>query len=122
MVLGRAPRANAHLRAVPAPPEGRAPAPNPWDDAALIDALQRGDARAAAEFYDRVAGVVDRTLCRVFGRREADHEDLMQTALEQIVLTLTRRRFAGACSLTTWASAIASNVGLTALRSRRRDR
>jgi RNA polymerase sigma-70 factor (ECF subfamily) len=92
------------------------------DDAALIDAIQRGDPGPAAEFYDRVAAVVDRTLFRIFGRREPDHEDLMQTVLEQIVLTLAERRYAGACSLPTWASAIASHVGLTALRSRRRER
>jgi RNA polymerase sigma-70 factor (ECF subfamily) len=58
----------------------------------------------------------------VFGRREPDHDDLVQAALEQIILTLSARRFAGACSLNTWASTIAANVGLSALRARRRER
>src|SRR5262249_40463914 len=67
-------------------------------------------------------GVVDRALYRVFGRRETDHDDLVQAAFEQIVLTLTRRRFAGACSLSSWACHVATHVGLNALRSRRRER
>ncbi len=108
------------LRAVPG---GASPAAAPPpSDADLIDAIQRGDERLASALYERVAPVVDRTLYRVFGRREADHEDLMQSTFEQIVITLARGRFAGACSLTTWAATVATNVGLNALRSRRRER
>lgn len=109
------------LHAVPtgSPPAEGAP---PLRDAELIAGVQRGDDRLSAELYDRVAGVVDRTLYRVFGRRESDHEDLMQSTFEQIVVTLSRRRFAAACSLSTWASTIATHVGLNALRSRRRER
>ena len=76
----------------------------------------------AAQLYDRLHAAVDRTLYRIFGRREVDHDDLVQNTFEQIVLTLARNRFAGACSLTTWACTVASHVGLNALRSRRRER
>src|SRR5690606_11349121 len=62
------------------------------------------------------------SLYRVFGRREVDHDDLVQTAFEQVVLTLTRGSYAGNCSLKTWAARISVNVGLNALRSRRRER
>jgi len=65
---------------------------------------------------------VDHTLFRVFGRREVDHDDLVQTVFEQIVVTLSRRSYARACNLKTWASSIASHVGFNALRSRRRER
>ncbi|HYP90017.1 MAG TPA: RNA polymerase sigma factor [Polyangiaceae bacterium] len=58
----------------------------------------------------------------MFGRREVDHDDLVQAAFEQIVVTLSRRSYARACSLRTWASSIASHVGFNALRSRRRER
>jgi RNA polymerase sigma-70 factor (ECF subfamily) len=51
-----------------------------------------------------------------------DHEDLMQASFEQIIKTLATRRFARACSLKTWAASVATNVGLNALRSRRRER
>jgi RNA polymerase sigma-70 factor (ECF subfamily) len=93
----------------------------PSDDE-LIDAVVRGDDRLAALLYDRVIGVVDRTLTRIFGRREGDHDDLVQSTFEQIVITLCRQRFARACSLTTWAATVATHVGLNALRSRRRER
>jgi RNA polymerase sigma-70 factor (ECF subfamily) len=114
--------ASTWLRAVPnrqsVPP---AVAPTP-DDEALIDAVARGDSKVAAALYDRLVGIVDRALYRVFGRRETDHDDLVQAAFEQIVLTLTRRRFAGACSLSSWACHVATHVALNALRARRRER
>jgi RNA polymerase sigma-70 factor (ECF subfamily) len=93
----------------------------PSDDE-LIEAVVRGDHRMAALLYDRVIGVVDRTIYRIFGRRENDHDDLVQSTFEQIVITLCKRRFARACSLTTWACTVATHVGLNALRSRRRER
>lgn len=97
-------------------------APAPLSDERLIEAVESGDHRLAGELYDRLIGVVDHTLYRVFGRREPDHEDLVQAAFEQIVLTLSRQSFARACSLKTWASTVTSHVGFNALRSRRRER
>jgi RNA polymerase sigma-70 factor (ECF subfamily) len=95
---------------------------SPLSDERLIEAVESGDHRLAGELYDRLIGVVDHTLYRVFGRREPDHEDLVQAAFEQIVLTLSRQSFARACSLKTWASTVTSHVGFNALRSRRRER
>ena len=94
----------------------------PVSDEQLIEAVEKGDHALAGELYDRLIGVVDHTLYRVFGRRETDHEDLIQAAFEQIVLTLSRQSFARACSLKTWASTVTSHVGFNALRSRRRER
>ncbi len=91
-------------------------------DEELIEAVVKGDDRVAAQLYDKLIGVIDRSLYRVFGRRESDHDDLVQTAFEQVVLTLTRGSYAGNCSLKTWAARISVNVGLNALRSRRRER
>jgi RNA polymerase sigma-70 factor (ECF subfamily) len=96
--------------------------PSPVTDEQLIEAVEKGDHRLAGELCDRLIGVVDHTLYRVFGRRETDHEDLIQAAFEQIVLTLSRQSFARACSLKTWASTVTSHVGFNALRSRRRER
>ena len=106
----------------PAPPSGIQPLPRTPSDEELIDAVQRGDHQVASVIYERLIGVVDHTLYRVFGRREVDHDDLVQAAFEQIVVTLSRRSYARACSLRTWASSIASHVGFNALRSRRRER
>jgi RNA polymerase sigma-70 factor (ECF subfamily) len=117
------PVAKTWLRAVPAAAAPSKAKPDPaLDDEALVAAVASGDSRAAAGLYDRLVGVVDRALFRVFGRRESDHDDLVQAAFEQIVMTLTRRRFAGACSLSSWACHIATHVGLNALRARRRER
>lgn len=91
-------------------------------EAELIQAVVEGDVRLAGELYAQLVGTVDRTLYRVFGRREQDHDDLVQMAFEQIVLTLSRQTFAGGCSLKTWAAAITSRVGWKVLRSRRRER
>jgi RNA polymerase sigma-70 factor (ECF subfamily) len=107
------------LRAVPG---GVQRAGEPLSDEQLIDAVRRGDHRVANELYRRLARIVDRTLYKVFGRREPDHDDIVQMAFEQVVETLSRQQFAGACSLETWAARIASHVGLSALRSRRRER
>jgi RNA polymerase sigma-70 factor (ECF subfamily) len=107
------------LRVVPPPPEE---APPQLSDQEIVEAVIAGDERVAGHLYDRVVGIVDRTLYRVFGRREPDHDDLVQATFEQIVATLSKGKFAGACSLATWASSIAGHVGLNALRARLRER
>lgn len=91
-------------------------------DQQIAEAFARGDRKAAELIYDRLHGVVDATLYRVIGRRESDHDDLIQAAFEQIILTLSRRTFAGGCSLNGWAASIACHVGLNAIRSRKRAR
>jgi RNA polymerase sigma-70 factor (ECF subfamily) len=101
-----------------APPES---GPQRRAEGELIDAIQRGDDRVAAEIYERLIGVVDRTLYRVLGRRESDHRDLVQSSFEQVIVTLSTGRFARACSLETWAAVLATHIGLKALRSRRRE-
>lgn len=112
------PRVSSALRALP----GGAGEPRGPSDEELLAGVLAGDRGVAAQLYDHLVGPVERSIVRVFGRREQDHDDLVQASFEQIVITLTRRRFAGACSLATWASAIASHVALNALRSRRRAR
>lgn len=91
-------------------------------DEELVTELGASDTRHAAELYDRIYDPIDRALCRVLGFRDADHEDLMQRSFELVFNTITNQRFASACSLRTWGSAIATRVGLAALRARRRER
>jgi RNA polymerase sigma-70 factor (ECF subfamily) len=112
----------AHLRLVPVAPSTAASPKAERSDEELIAGIIAGNGAVAAELYERLFGVVDRTLVRLFGRREADHEDLVQASFEQIVRTLLERRYAGACKLTTWAASIASHVGMNALRTRRSER
>jgi RNA polymerase sigma-70 factor, ECF subfamily len=90
------------------------------EDLALAALVARGDRQAAAVVYDRHVGRVDGTLYRVLGRREVDHDDLVQTAFIQIVTSLGR--YAGECSLATWVTKISAHVAYNALRSRKRAR
>src|SRR5262245_6909965 len=99
--MSRASRLEPRFRVVEGGNAPPAATTGPTDEE-IVAAIASGDTRIAAALYDRVAVVVDRTMYRVFGRREHDHDDLVQTAFEQIVRSLARERFAGACSLTTW--------------------
>jgi RNA polymerase sigma-70 factor (ECF subfamily) len=101
---------------------GRAASSGRVDDEALIDAIQNGDSGLGRELYERLNRVVDSTLYRVLGRRDPDHADLIQTSFEQIVVTIAQRKYARACSLSSWAAAITCNVALNALRARRTER
>lgn len=93
-----------------------------WSDRELLEALAAGDPRAGLVLYDRLIRIVEWTLSRIIGQRSAEHEDLVQAAFEQIVVTLHGQRYSQRCSLTSWASAVSCHVALNALRSRRRQR
>ena len=108
-----------HLRVVRGGSEAR---PSPADDEALITAFERGDLETAQRLYDRLERVVAATLIKVLGERGQDHDDLMQSAFEQILVTLARKQFARACSLSSWAISVTTNVALNAIRQRRQER
>jgi RNA polymerase sigma-70 factor (ECF subfamily) len=90
------------------------------DEQELIAQVARGNREATAELYDLHVGRVESTIARILGRREADHDDLVQAAFVQIVTSFDR--FDGACSLATWVTKISAHVAYNALRSRRRTR
>jgi RNA polymerase sigma-70 factor (ECF subfamily) len=69
-----------------------------------------------------VGAVIQRTLQKLLRDSADECEDLVQATFERVVRTLVESRFSQACSLTTWASAIAAHVALDALRSRIRER
>lgn len=91
-------------------------------DSELIDAFERGEGRACEDIYDRLIGVVETTLFRVLGGRDANHDDLVQSAFEQIVTTLVKSRFARACSLSSWAASVTTFVAFNTIRARKRER
>ena len=108
------------LRAIPG--GANATAAPAYTDTELFEGIASGDERIARELYRRLLPAVEAALYRVLGRREHDHEDLVQSSFEQIVITLSQRRYAQACSLNTWASTIAAHIALKSLRSRYRQR
>jgi RNA polymerase sigma-70 factor, ECF subfamily len=93
-----------------------------WSDRELLEALAEQDPRAGLMLYDRLIRVVEWTILRVMGQRGGEHEDLVQAAFEQIVISIHRQRYAYRCSLSSWASAVSCHVALNALRARRRQR
>jgi RNA polymerase sigma-70 factor (ECF subfamily) len=103
-------------------PDPRGAGAPPAGDEEILAALRAGTRGVGLTLYDRLLPVVDGTLYRILGAREQDHADLVQAAFEQIVSALTKRRFAGRCSLAGWASAVTCHVGLSALRARKRER
>jgi RNA polymerase sigma-70 factor (ECF subfamily) len=115
-------KADRWLRLAPPPSPSVPGAAGLLDDEGLIEAVLQGDTRRAGELHDRLVGAIESALYRVLGRRELDHDDLVQTTFEQIVSTLVRGRFARGCSLSTWASAVAAHVAFNALRATRRAR
>src|SRR5688572_25790022 len=99
------------------PSVGRTEAPaESLSDEALVAALREGDGQKAAILYDRLIRTVDGALVRILGRREQDHDDLVQSVFEQIIIALNKDHFSGASALRSWAAAIACNLGLNALR------
>jgi RNA polymerase sigma-70 factor (ECF subfamily) len=96
-------------------------APRPaLDDSELLAALRAGDTTAATAFHDRMRPQVDRTIRRLFGCRDVDHDDVAQQALIELVTTIDRYR--GDCSLDSWATSIAAHVVYKHLRRRKTER
>jgi RNA polymerase sigma-70 factor (ECF subfamily) len=112
-------RKGSHLRVVQG---GGAERPTVADDEAIIAAFERGDLATAQRLYDRLERVVAATLIKVLGERGQDHDDLVQSAFEQILITLAQKKFARACSLSSWAVSVTTHVALNAIRKRQHER
>jgi RNA polymerase sigma-70 factor, ECF subfamily len=112
------------LRLVPSPPKSEerlTAAPRAaLDDSELLAAMRAGDPSAATAFHDRVRPQVDRTVARLLGRRDADHDDLVQLAMIELVYTIDRYR--GDCSLDAWTSTLTARVVFKQIRRRRTER
>jgi len=90
------------------------------DDITLIAGLKARDVSLSNAFYERVRPIVDRTLCRLLGPRDADYEDIAQKALFELVDTITR--FRGECPLDAWISIVTARSAFRAIRRRRIER
>jgi RNA polymerase sigma-70 factor (ECF subfamily) len=92
----------------------------PTSDAELVSAIASGERDATLRLYRLVAPVIDRTLLRVLGGRDRDHEDLMQLSLEHLLRSLLGRKFRLECSLQHWAAVLSSHLAIAELRRRTR--
>jgi RNA polymerase sigma-70 factor (ECF subfamily) len=118
----RVQRPAGNLRLVRPPPAGGgAPAGHrPIDDRALVAAVQAGDEAVASALCNRCWPQVDRTIRKLLGRRDTDHEDVAQLALFELVRTIGRYR--GDCSLDTWVQTVTAHVVFKHIRRRRTER
>jgi RNA polymerase sigma-70 factor (ECF subfamily) len=83
------------------------------DDAALIEAVAAGNTARAVVLYDRLRPVVSRTIRRL-APRSLEHEDLVQQAFMELVVSLRTRPQVR--SLDAWASTIAARTVYQRLR------
>lgn len=112
-----APRPRPQLRLL----SGGLPAAEPaHSDPELFDGIARGDERVAAALYRRLLPEVEAALLGVLERRDPKHDELVQHCFERLIVTIARRRYAEACNLNTWASAVAAQVALGWLRAGQR--
>ncbi|MCA9698149.1 MAG: sigma-70 family RNA polymerase sigma factor [Myxococcales bacterium] len=85
-------------------------------DLELFDAFANGDARAAAELFERYFDAIE----RFFRNKVVDgHEDLVQATFEACLRS--RDRFRGDSSFRTYLFAIANNLLLAHFRKQRRN-
>lgn len=69
-----------------------------------------------------VRAAVRLVLRRVVGAEDPEYEDLVQSAIEHVLLTFERGQFRGDCPKGGWAAVIARNVAIDAIRARSRER
>lgn len=89
------------------------------DDTELLAALRRRDRSAATALYTRARPQIDATIVSVLRVRGADHEDLVQLSLIELVGSI--RAFRGDCSLDTWISRITARTVFKELRRRQSE-
>lgn len=86
------------------------------DDARLVAALQRGEARAPGELFDRYGPLVNRLLQRILGG-DPDHDDRVQETFLEALRAVASLRDGHA--LRPWITTIAVRVARSELRRRR---
>lgn len=89
-------------------------------DEALLERVRAGERGAAGAFHDRVRPVIDRTIRRLLGTRDADAEDVAQQALIELVTTIDRFRRGGV--LDAWVTTVTAHMVYKQLRRRRTER
>src|SRR5262249_35911579 len=72
--------------------------------------------------FARVQAVVEGVLRRELGTHDPDYDDLVQSSLERVLVTIAAGKFGGDCPVHVWAATVARCVAIDAIRERARDR
>lgn len=78
--------------------------------------------KAAGDEIQSVRSAVDLVLRRLIGTQDPEYEDLLQSSMENVLVTIDRGNFRGECPTGGWAAVIARNVAVDAIRVRARER
>jgi len=89
-------------------------------DQELVAAVKAGNDRVASALCVRVTPQIDRTIKRLLGRLDSDHEDIAQLCLVEIINTIGRYR--GDCTLDRWVQSVTAHVVFKHLRRRKLER
>jgi RNA polymerase sigma factor (sigma-70 family) len=98
------------------PQDRGAAGPRTFTDAELVAEIVAGNPAVADTFCMRVLPTVDRTIRRLLGRDDWEHEDLTQIAVIELVRAVVGYR--GESSLDTWVAAVTARVVYKHIRRR----
>ncbi len=84
--------------------------------------MNRSNRGATVDEIQNVHSAVRGVLRRLVGAEDPEYEDLVQSSIENVLVSFERGKFRGDCPQGGWAAVIARNVAIDAIRARRRER
>jgi RNA polymerase sigma-70 factor, ECF subfamily len=84
--------------------------------------MNRANRGTPVDEIQNVRTAVRGVLRRLVGTDDPEYEDLVQSSIENVLVTFERGKFRGDCPQGGWAAVIARNVAIDAIRARRRER
>jgi RNA polymerase sigma-70 factor (ECF subfamily) len=84
--------------------------------------MNRTNRGTPVDEIQHVRSAVRGVLRRLVGAEDPEYEDLVQSSIENVLVSFERGRFRGDCPQGGWAAVIARNVAIDAIRARIRER
>ena len=84
--------------------------------------MNRTNRGTPVDEIQNVRSAVRGVLRRLVGTEDPEFEDLVQSSIENVLVTFERGKFRGECPKGGWAAVIARNVAIDAIRARSRER